>query len=174
MASEKITPGSENISDWYNPLVIAAELTDYAFNDWELKGVPLRIETGPKDVSKRTVALVRRDIPGKDGHRFVSQGNLKSRGTVLLTLIQSALYEKAVSFRANNTHELETYAEFKEIVIPGCAYTWWCGDSECEQKVKEETKATTRCILLDQPHGVGSCIYCAEPANEKVFFARVY
>ena len=146
----------------------------FKFNDWELKGVPLRIEIGPKDVSKGTVALARRDIPGKDGRRFVSQENLKSQVSELLTLIQSALYEKAVSLRANNTHEPETYAEFKEIATHGWAYTWWCGDSECEQKVKEETKATTRCIPLDQPDGVGSCIYCAEPATEKVYFARAY
>ncbi len=146
----------------------------FKFNDWELKGVHLRIEIGPKDVSKGAVALACRDIPGKDGRRFVSQGNLKSQVSDLFTLIQFALYEKAVSFRANNKYEFETYAEFKEIVIQGCAYTWWGADSEREQEVKDETKATTGCILLDQPDGVGSCIYCAEPENEKVFFARAY
>ncbi|MBE9473441.1 MAG: proline--tRNA ligase, partial [Chloroflexi bacterium] len=146
----------------------------FKFNDWELKGVPLRVEIGPKDVSKGTVALARRDIPGKDGRSFVPQENLKSQVSELLTSLQSALYEKAVSFRANNTYEPETYAEFKEIVTHGWAYTWWCGDSDCEQKIKEETKATARCIPLDQPDSVGSCIYCAEPATEKVYFARGY
>ena len=97
MISEKITPRSENYSDWYNQLVIAAELVDYA----------------------------------------------STRGCM--------------------------------VVGPyGWAYTWWCGDSEREQKVKKETKATARCILLDQPDGAESCIYCAEPATEKVYFARAY
>jgi prolyl-tRNA synthetase len=146
----------------------------FKFNDWELKGVPLRIEIGPKDVSKGTVALARRDMPGKDGRSFVSQENLNSQVSELLTSIQSALYDKAVSFRANNTHEPETSAEFKEIVTHGWAYTWWCGDSDCEQKIKEETRATTRCIPLDQSDDVGSCIYCGEPATEKVYFARAY
>jgi prolyl-tRNA synthetase len=146
----------------------------FKFNDWELKGVPLRIEIGPKDVSKGTVALARRDKPGKDGRSFVPQENLNLQVSELLTSIQSDLYDNAVSFRANNTHESESYAEFKDIVTHGWAYTWWCGNSDCEQKIKEETRATARCIPLDEPDGMGSCIYCGEPATEKVYFARAY
>jgi prolyl-tRNA synthetase len=146
----------------------------FKFNDWELKGVPLRIEIGPKDVSKGTVALARRDKPGKDGRSFVPQENLNLQVSELLTSIQSDLYDNAVSFRANNTHESESYAEFKDIVTHGWAYTWWCGNSDCEQKIKEETRATARCIPLDERDGMGRCIYCGEPATEKVYFARAY
>ncbi len=146
----------------------------FKFNDWELKGVPLRVEIGPKDVSQGTVALARRDIPGKEGRSFVSQIDLTSQISQLLNSIQIALYENAVSFRANNTHEPRNYMEFKDIVSHGWAYTFWCGDSDCEQKIKEETKATTRCIPLDQPDDEGSCIYCSKTASERVYFARAY
>lgn len=146
----------------------------FKFNDWELRGVPLRIEIGPKDVAKGTVALARRDFPGKEGRSFVSQQNLYSRVSDLLTTIQSSLYDKAISFRENHTHEPGTYAELKEIVSHGWAYTWWCGNPECEQKIKEESKATIRCIPMKQSDGEGSCIYCLEAAAEKVYFARAY
>lgn len=146
----------------------------FKFNDWEMKGVPLRVEIGPKDVSQGTVALARRDVPGEEGRSFVSQSDLKLQVSKLLKSIQTALYEKAVSFRTSNIHEPETYDEFKDIVTHGWAYTFWCGDSDCEQKIKEETRATTRCIPLDQPDEEGSCIYCVKPASEKVYFARAY
>jgi len=167
---------------------IQAELTDFRvkvddreevtpgfkFNDWELKGVPLRIEIGPKDVSKGTVAMARRDVLGVEGRVFVPQDNLSSQVDETLTAIQSSLLGKAKAFHKENTHEPESYDEFKDIVSHGWAYTWWCGRPHCEQKVKEETKATTRCIPLEQPHGEGKCIYCGEPAVEKVYFARAY
>lgn len=167
---------------------IQAELTDFRvkvddreevtpgfkFNDWELKGVPLRIEIGPKDVSKGTITMVRRDVPGVEGRVFVPQDNLSTQVDDTLTAIQSSLLGKARAFHKENTHEPESYGEFKDIVSHGWAYTWWCGRPHCEQKVKEETKASTRCIPLEQPHGEGKCIYCGEPAVEKVNFARAY
>jgi prolyl-tRNA synthetase len=146
----------------------------FKFNDWELKGVPLRIEIGPKDVSKGTVAMARRDVLGVEGRVFVPQDNLSTLVDETLTAIQSSLLGKARAFHKENTHEPESYDEFKDIVSHGWAYTWWCGRLRCEQKVKEETKATTRCIPLEPHHGEGKCIYCGEPAFEKVYFARAY
>lgn len=146
----------------------------FKFNDWELRGVPLRIEVGPKDVAKGTVALARRDFPGKEGRSFVPQENLSLQVGEMLSMIQSTLFEKAVAFRDANTHEPENFTSFKEIIGHGWAFAWWCGSNHCEQKIKDETKATTRCIPLEQPDGEGRCIYCGEPAVEKVYFAKGY
>lgn len=146
----------------------------FKFNDWELRGVPLRIEVGPKDVAKETVAFARRDIPGRDGRTFVPQENLAAQVKDLLAEIQSSLYQKAETFQQDNIHEPRNYAEFKEVVAGGWAFTWWCGRLRCEKKIKEETKATTRCIPLNQPDGSGKCIYCGEDAKEKVYFAKAY
>jgi len=146
----------------------------FKFNEWELKGVPLRIEVGPKDVEKGTVALARRDFPGKEGRSFVSRENLDVQVHDLLEEIQRSLYEKAVKFRAENIHEPESYEDLKEIVANGWAYAWWCGDPECEQQIKADTKATTRCIPLEGAQGEGRCIYCGKAAVEKVHFARAY
>lgn len=146
----------------------------FKFNDWELRGVPLRIEIGPKDVEKGSVAIARRDIPGKAGKSFISQDQLAGQVAELLTDIHASLYDRALAFRDANIHDPKNYEEFKEVVQNGWAFSWWCGNAECEAKIKEETKATTRCIPLDQPGGSGRCIFCGEPATEKVYFARAY
>jgi prolyl-tRNA synthetase len=146
----------------------------FKFNEWELKGVPLRIEIGPKDVEQGSVALARRDKPGKEGRQFVSQENLAAQVKEFMEDIQVALYQKAENFRKGNILEPATYDELKQIVTHGWAYAWWCGDPECEQGVKSDTKATTRCIPLDGAEGDGVCIYCGKPAAEKVHFARAY
>ena len=146
----------------------------FKFNEWELKGVPSRIEVGPKDVEKNTVALARRDMPGKEGRSFVTNENLDTQLGDLLANIQSSMYEKAVKFREANIHEPANYEELKSIVTGGWAFAWWCGDAECEQAIKAETKATTRCIPFEGASGEGKCIYCGKSAGEKVYFARAY
>lgn len=146
----------------------------FKFNDWELRGVPLRIEVGPKDVQKNTVALARRDRPGKAGKSFVSQDNLAAQVGDMLKEIQAALLERATQFRDANIHDPVDYEALKEVVKNGWALSWWCGNAACEAKVKEDTKATTRCIPLNQPGGSGKCIVCGEHATEKVYFARAY
>jgi prolyl-tRNA synthetase len=146
----------------------------FKFNDWELKGVPLRIEIGPKDVEKEVVAFARRDIPGKAGKIFVSRHSLAEQVAEMLKNIQKSLLDRAVDFRLANSYEPETYPELTEIVQNGWSISWWCGSAECETKVKEETKATTRCIPLEQPGGEGRCIVCGEKAFKKVIFARAY
>jgi prolyl-tRNA synthetase len=146
----------------------------FKYNDWEMRGVPLRVEIGPKDVEKGSVALARRDVPGREGKSFVPQAGLAAAISSMLVDIQAALLAKATAFRDANIHEPKDYADLKQIVKDGWAFAWWCGSAECEAKVKEDTKATTRNIPLDQPGGSGKCIVCGQPADQKVYFARAY
>jgi prolyl-tRNA synthetase len=146
----------------------------FKFNDWEMRGVPLRIEVGPKDVEKGSVALARRDLPGKAGKSFVSQEGLSAIVAQMLKTIQSSMLERATQFRNSNIHDPKNYDELKDIVQNGWAFSWWCGDAACEAKIKEETKATTRCIPLEQPGGKGECIVCGREADKKIYYARAY
>ncbi len=146
----------------------------FKFNDWEMRGVPLRIEVGPKDVEKKSVALARRDRPGKEGKSFVSQENLSETIISMLATIQMSLLEHATAFRDSNIHDPKDFAELSVAVQDGWAFSWWCESKECETKVKEETKASTRCIPVDQAPGEGKCIVCGQPAKRKVYFARSY
>jgi prolyl-tRNA synthetase len=146
----------------------------FKYNDWELRGVPLRIEIGPKDLEKGSVALARRDIPGRDGKSFVPQTSLAATVSRLLTEIQGSMLARATKFRDANIFQPNTYEELKQVVQDGWAFSWWCERKECEAKVKEDTKATTRNIPLDQPAGTGKCIVCGEKADKKVYFAKAY
>jgi prolyl-tRNA synthetase len=147
----------------------------YKFNDWEMRGVPLRIEVGPKDVEKGTVALARRDKPGKVGKSFVPQAGLSSTVSLLLSEIQSAMLANATAYRDANIHDPKDYEELKKVVQDGWALSYWCESKECEAKVKEDTKATTRNIPLDgQPREAGKCIVCGEKADKKIYFAKAY
>jgi len=146
----------------------------FKFNDWEMRGVPLRIEIGPKDIEKGTVALARRDKPGKEGKSFVPQAGLAAAVADLLKDIQAALLARATAFRDAHIFEPKDYTELTRVVQDGWAFAWWCESAECEAKVKEDTKATTRCIPLDQPEGHGQCIVCGKDAKHKVYFAKSY
>jgi prolyl-tRNA synthetase len=146
----------------------------FKFNDWEMRGVPLRIEVGPKDIQKRTVALARRDKPGREGKSFVPQSGLEATVANLLADIQKSMLERATTFRDSHIFNPKDYAELTEVVKDGWAYSYWCESADCEAKVKEDTKATTRCMPLDQSEGKGKCIVCGKEAEGKVFFARAY
>jgi prolyl-tRNA synthetase len=146
----------------------------FKFNDWEMRGVPLRMELGPKDVAKGSVVLARRDRPGKEGKSFVPQQGIAAAVSQLLEEIQKSLHDRALEFRKAHTMEPADYGEFKKAVETGFAFAWWCGNAECEAKIKEETKATMRCIPLEQPGGSGQCILCGKPSREKGIFARAY
>jgi prolyl-tRNA synthetase len=146
----------------------------FKFNDWEMRGVPLRMELGPKDVAKGSVVLARRDRPGKEGKAFVPQLGIAPVVAQLLTEIQQALFDRALAFRKANTAEPADFTEFKTAVEKGFAFSWWCGGADCEASIKETTKATMRCIPLDQPGGSGTCIQCGKPAKEKAIFAKAY
>ncbi len=146
----------------------------FKFNDWEMRGVPLRMDIGPKDVEKGSVALARRDIPGRDGKSFVPRVGLVDTIKETLDTIQASLLQKATDFRDANIHDPANYDELKEVVLKGWALSWWCESAECEAKVKEDTKATTRVIPFDQPEGTGKCVVCGEKAEKKVYFAKAY
>jgi prolyl-tRNA synthetase len=146
----------------------------FKFNDWEMRGVPVRVEIGPKDVEKGSVALARRDKPGKEGKTFVSQTDLSSTVKLLLAEIQDSLLKRATEYRDANIHEPKDYDDLKRIVTDGWAFSYWCESKECEAKVKEDTKATTRNIPLNQPEGEGICIVCGKPSKRKVYFAKAY
>ncbi len=146
----------------------------FKFNDWEMRGVPLRMELGPKDVAKNSVVLARRDRPGKEGKSFVPQQGIADAVSQMLVEIQKSLYDRALAFREANTADPAGYEDFKKAVEKGFALSWWCGGVACEEKIKEETKATMRCIPLEQPGGGGKCIYCGAAATERAIFAKAY
>jgi len=146
----------------------------FKFNDWEMRGVPLRIELGPRDVAKQQVVLVRRDLPRKQNKSSASLGELSAVVGEQLEAIQGNLFAQASCFLHDNTHEPETYDELRQAVADGFALAYWCGSADCEAKVKEDTKASIRCIPLDQSQPAGHCVCCGEPATEKAVFARAY
>ncbi|WP_069802905.1 proline--tRNA ligase [Thermogemmatispora onikobensis] len=147
----------------------------WKFNEWELRGVPVRIEIGPRDVQNNSVVLVRRDNRAKE---TVAIDALEARLPELLEELQQALFQRALAFREEHTYYAETYDEFKEIMSEkrGFVRVKWAEDSEAEQAIKEETKATLRVIPFDQPEGgvQGRCFYTGKPATCEAVFARSY
>jgi prolyl-tRNA synthetase len=146
----------------------------FKFNDWEMRGVPLRMEIGPKDVAKGSVVLARRDRPGKEGKIFVSQDGIAGSVQQLLVEIQKALFDRALAFRGTHTFAPKNFDEFRQAVEIGFAQSYWCGDSKCEGQIKEATKATLRCIPIEQPGGTGSCIFCNQSSKEIAIFGKAY
>jgi len=146
----------------------------FKFNDWELRGVPLRIELGPKDLAKNSAMLARRDKPGREGKSPASMDGIAATVGKLLDEIHASLFAKALAFREANTREPKDYAEFKQAVESGFALAFWCGSADCEAKIKEETRATMRCIPLEQKSGDGRCIFCGKFAKERAIFGRAY
>jgi prolyl-tRNA synthetase len=147
----------------------------WKFNEWELRGVPLRIEIGPRDVEKENVVFARRDVPGKTGKSFVPMAGLEDAVGDMLGAIQADMLDAATAFRDANIHEARHYDELRQVVKDGWARAYWCGDLACEAKIKEDTKATNRCIPLDQEDASpGTCIVCGEPAEAWSYWARAY
>jgi prolyl-tRNA synthetase len=139
-----------------------------------MRGVPLRMEIGPKDVAKGSVVLARRDKPGKEGKSFVPQEGIAESVRSLLADIQKALFDRALTFRNTHTFEPKNLEEFRSAVEQGFARSYWCGDGKCEERIKEETKATLRCIPLERPTGAGVCLHCGQPAEEIAIFGKAY
>jgi prolyl-tRNA synthetase len=152
------------------------ELTPgFKFNEWELRGAPLRLEIGPKDVESDRVVLARRDLPGKEGKQSAPRSGLKEAVGWVLNAIQADMLAAATAYRDANIHTARDYDGLKEIVIDGWARAYWCGDDACETQIKEETKATNRCIPLDQQEaGRGQCVVCGKEAQEWSLWARAY
>jgi len=145
----------------------------FKFNDWELKGVPLRIEVGPKDIEKGTIALARRDILGKEGKSFIPMdGYVEAVGDMLKT-IQDNLLAKATNFRDEHIFEVSDYENFKDVVEnKGWAVGWWFDDAENEAKIKDDTRATLRNFAPAEGEGV--CFYSGKKTNKRAYFARGY
>ena len=146
----------------------------FKFNDWEMRGVPLRIEIGPKDVEAGSVSFARRDVRTKDRRTSVAETAVVSTAHAVLAEIQTAMLVRATEFRDANIHDPKSFEELGQAVQTGWAFSWWCGSKDCEARVKDETKATIRNIPFDQPGGTGKCIVDGKPADRKVYFARAY
>ena len=144
----------------------------FKFADYELKGVPVRLALGARDIENNTIEVMRRDTLEKSS---VSLDNIEDYVANLLEEIQSNIYAKALKFREEKTTTVETYEEFKEkIEEGGFILSHWDGTSETEEKIKEETKATIRCIPLDGDKTPGKCMVTGKPSAQRVIFARNY
>ncbi len=145
----------------------------WKFSEYEMKGVPLRLEIGPKDIEKNSCVLVRRDTREKI---FVSLDGLEAKVAETLEDIQRSLYEKALAHREECTYDAHGYQEFKDIVDnkPGFVRGMWCGDQECEDKIKADTGATARCMPFEQERIDDKCVCCGKPARIMVYWGKAY
>jgi prolyl-tRNA synthetase len=144
----------------------------WKFAEYESKGVPVRLAMGPRDLENGKIEVARRDLKTKE---VIDFENIELHIQQLLADIQSNLFEKAKSFRAENTRNIETYEEFKSQIDGGGFFlAHWDGTKETEEKIKEETQATIRCIALDQAEESGSCMVTGKPSSRRVIFAKAY
>ena len=144
----------------------------YKFNDWEMKGVPIRMEIGPRDVESNMVVVARRDNGEK---KSIYRDKVKDEISNLLVKIQSELFDQAKNFRDSNTHVVETYEDFKNIIKSGgFVRCGWDGSEKTEAKIKDETKATIRCVPFDENPENLRCVYSGEPAQHEVIYAKAY
>lgn len=173
---------SEKVNEIYSELKdkVRIELDDrdeytpgWKFNEWEMKGVPIRIEVGPRDIQKQQVILVRRDT----GEKFaVSEIELLPRLKKLLSEIQENMFRHAKNFLEDNIREVDNFEEFKQVIDEkrGFIKAHWCGNIECEKQVKEQTGATLRCIPFSEESVSGRCIACNKESDTVAYFAKSY
>lgn len=145
----------------------------FKFNEYELKGVPLRIGIGPRDLEQGTYELARRDTLTKES---IDAGRIVARIEELLEEIQQNLLDRALSYRESHITEVTDYQEFKKVLEEkgGFISAHWDGTKETEERIKEETKATIRCIPIDQKKESGVCVYSGKPSSGRVLFAKAY
>jgi prolyl-tRNA synthetase len=145
----------------------------WKFAEYEMKGVPVRIAIGPRDLENRSVEIARRDTLSK---KIVSMDGLAQQVVTLLDDIQHSVFQRALEFRNRNITPVNTFDEFKKVLEEkgGFLSAHWDGTSETETAIKEETKATIRCIPLNNPEEAGTCVYSGKPSNQRVLFARAY
>jgi len=145
----------------------------FKFAEWELKGVPVRIAIGPKDLENGTFEVARRDLLSKE---IVAENSIIDHIENLLNDIQENLFTKAINHRAEHTTEVNSFEEFKEVLETkgGFLLAHWDGTPETEEKIKDLTKATIRCIPMDQPDEDGVCILTGKPSTKRVLFAKAY
>jgi len=144
----------------------------WKFNEWEMKGVPLRIEIGPRDVEKNQVVLVRRDSKKKT---FVKEKDVEKEVNINLESIQKNMFEKSKKELENMTYQVKDYSDFKKSIEKGgFIKSSWCGEQHCEEQIKLETGATIRIIPFKKEKIFSKCVYCGKEAKEVVYFARAY
>jgi prolyl-tRNA synthetase len=145
----------------------------WKFAEWELRGAPLRLEIGPKDLEKSQVLLARRDTREK---LATPMAGLAGRVVELLDEIQESVYRRALTFREEHTTRVTSYAQFKEIMEgrPGFVIAGWCGSEACEAQIKAETQATLRNIPFEGEKVTGSCVACGKPSTGEAWFAKAY
>jgi prolyl-tRNA synthetase len=178
---ETVLPQAQAIRDALTAAGVRVFLDDretqtpgWKFNEWELRGVPLRLEIGPKDIEKSQVVLARRDTREKT---FTPMEGLPAHVTGLLAAIQQALFDRALAFRRDHTTATDSYDEFKQIMDgrPGFVVSAWCGSAACEAAIKTETQATIRNIPFSgAPPSGRRCLKCGEPATTEAWFAKAY
>ncbi len=169
---------AELTQDWKGRIAFKIDDRDqyrpgYKFNEWEKKGVPIRIEMGPKDVAQNQVVLVRRDTGEKIA---TSQDGLLEKIEALLTEMQKNLFTRALHHRNANTHRCDDYKEFCERIESPGGFFWvpWCGNRACEDKFQETSKATIRLLPLQQEKESGSCIVCGAKSEQRALVAKSY
>src|SRR5947209_8188862 len=166
----------------YEPLVVKIDtLFDkgpgFRFAEHELRGVPVRIELGPKDLAKDSCVVGRRDVPGKEGKQIgVPLAGVAQHVDRLLREIQQNLFERARKFRDANSFEVNSYDEFKQKIEEPGGFLWahWDGTRETEDRIAAETKATIRCIPFVRANEVGQCMVTGQPSEGRVVFAKAY
>jgi prolyl-tRNA synthetase len=177
---ETVLPKAQAIRDELVAAGVRVKLDDteenspgWKFAEWELRGVPLRLEIGPKDIEKGSVFSARRDTRAKAA---IPMADLATQVPALLAEIQAALFAKALAFRQEHTTSASTWEEFTKAMEgrPGFVIAHWCGNAECEASIKADTQATLRNIPLDSPKEDGPCVRCQGPSHVKAWFAKAY
>ena len=166
----------------YEPLVVEidkrfGQSPGARFTDWEIKGVPIRIELGPRDLAQQTCVMARRDFPGKEGKTVgVPMADAPAKIVTLLKEIQKNLFERAKKFRDANSFEVNSYDEFKQKIEDPGGFLWahWDGTRETEERISTETKATIRCIPFERANEAGTCMVTGKPSEGRVVFAKAY
>jgi prolyl-tRNA synthetase len=185
-AANKLAGDIRNLPlrEWLNYEPVTVQVDDreqyqpgFKFNEWELKGVPVRVELGPKDLAKGACVLARRDLPGKEAKEMgVPLTCAAARIGEMLQAMQTAMFERARQFRDENSYEVNSYEEFKKKIEEpgGFLLAHWDGTRETEDRIAAETKATIRCIPYDRPKESGKCMVTRQPSECRVVFAKAY
>jgi prolyl-tRNA synthetase len=172
------------LREWLNYEPVTVKVDDreqyqpgFKFNEWELKGVPVRVELGPKDIAKGACVLARRDLPGKEAKEMgVPLTKAAARVGEMLQAMQTALFEKARKYRDANTREVDSYDDFKKLIEEpgGFLLAHWDGTRETEDRIAADTKATIRCIPFNRKAEAGKCMVTGKPSEGRVVFAKAY
>jgi prolyl-tRNA synthetase len=185
-ASQKLAQAIRDLplDPWYNHEALVVKVDDrdqyqpgYKFNEWEVRGVPVRVELGPKDLAQNACVLARRDVPGKEAKQMgVPLAEAPQRIAALLKEIQKNLFERARKYHDEASFEVNSYEEFKQKIDEPGGFLWahWDGTRETEDRIAAETKATIRCIPSSRRKEEGKCIVTGKPSAGRVVFAKAY